>query len=800
MDALRPYRAKRNFDRTPEPAGTVVATQGGLFVVQKHAATRLHYDLRLELGGVLKSWAVTRGPSLDPSQKRLAVEVEDHPVAYGAFEGTIAPGNYGAGTVMVWDQGSWTHIPHGKHLSAEEDLAQGELKFQVESQRMSGAWVLIRMKRREGERQTSWLLIKERDDHARPGTGAALLDATSSIVTGRTMDEIAAPTEIPEPSAAPPPGFIHPALCTAAARSPTGADWVHELKLDGYRIQAHVRHGAVRLFTRNGHDWTDRFTGAAPGLATLPDAVLDGELVALDRAGNPDFAALQAAIERGKTADLVFFAFDLLWQDKDLRDLPLRDRKGALERLLSPAPAGVRLLVHFDAPGEAVLKSACRLGLEGVVSKKAGSPYVSGRQASWVKAKCRGRDEFVIGGWGHGAAGQLVLLVGAHRTIAGSAPGLVYLGRVGSGVSGAVADGLMARFRALEANQSPFLTSPDGAVGWLDPSLVAEIAYEGFTGEGRLRQASFKGLREDKAAQDVATPADAVVTPRAIHMVNITHPEKLLWPEDGITKADLAQYYAAVAPRLLEYVEGRAISIVRAPDGIHGMRFFQRHVIRGQSALIHAVTVREEKEPYLMIDCADGLAALAQLGALELHPWGARVADIEHPDRLVFDLDPDEGLAFSEVIRGALEIRRRLAAMGLESFVKTTGGKGLHVLTPLTPRAEWPEAKAFARALCEAMCAEFPDRYVAVMSKRARVGRIFLDYLRNDSSATAVAAWSPRARVGATVSMPLSWRQLGPKLDPGAFTIRSAPALLQRVDPWAGFLGAARPLPAVKGL
>jgi bifunctional non-homologous end joining protein LigD len=869
MDKLTAYKAKRDFQKTQEPSGqdAVKPTTRRRFVIQKHDATRLHYDLRLELDGVFKSWAVTKGPSLDPHDKRLAVEVEDHPLDYGDFEGTIPKGQYGGGTVMLWDRGYWE--PDGTR-TAEQALAKGDFKFTLEGERLHGGFVLVRMANdRERGKRTNWLLIKHRDEFAVPANGAGVLDENNiSVASGRPMEAIAAGKgRKPKPFmlqggkvqadavwdsrsglaaeerkagrekrpkaviASDLPDFIAPQLCETLDRPPSAGGWIHEIKFDGYRIQMRVADGEVTMKTRKGLDWTAKYPAISKAADKLPAAIIDGEVCALDENGAPDFAALQGALSEGKTDLLVYFAFDLLFEGgDDLRTRPLTERKERLERLLADAGNDARLcfVEHFEDGGEAVLRSACRLSLEGIISKRGDAPYVSGRTKTWVKSKCRAGHEVVIGGYSTTAGKFRSLLVGVHR-----GDGFVYVGRVGTGFGVTKVKTLWQRLQALKAPKSPFtgLNAPkkESGVVWLQPDLVAEIEFAGWTADGLVRQAAFKALREDKPASEVeaetpAAPANtdlpqpARPTPAkplrrggrvAVMGVLISNPDKPLWPDanDGIpvTKEDLARYYEAVGPWLIDHIKGRPCSIIRAPGGVGGEQFFQRHAMPGTSNLLELVTVFGDRKPYLQIDRTEGLAAVAQVGAVELHPWNCEPGQPEVPGRLVFDLDPGPDVPFSTVVEAAREMRDRLNDLGLVSFCKTTGGKGLHVVTPLAAvkrsRVSWPQAKGFAHDVCLQMARDNPSLYLIKMSKSLRNGRIFLDYLRNDRMATAVAPLSPRARSGATVSMPLTWTQVKADLNPKRFTIRTVPALLAKSTAWKDYCDALRPLePAIKKL
>ncbi|MBP9233185.1 MAG: DNA ligase D [Hyphomonadaceae bacterium] len=851
---LDTYRSMRDFTRTAEPSGErqVASAKQLRFVIQKHAATRLHYDLRLEFGGVFKSWAVTRGPSLDPADKRLAVEVEDHPLDYGDFEGTIPKGEYGGGAVLMWDRGYWAPEPG---VDAERALKKGELKFVVAGERIKGGFVLVRLRRREREKRDNWLLIKHRDEYAREG-GGDVTDEDTSIASGREMDAIAAGkgrkpkpfmlrtaekadavwhskrtkeaakqpapkrkslTRRSKPAAGPAlrklPEFIEPQLCELRERAPGGAGWAHEVKFDGYRVQLRVEKHKAALRTRKGLDWTAKFGATARAAQPLPDCIIDGELVALDKAGAPSFAALQAAISNAATDNLTFFAFDLMCVGKeDLRSLPLSDRKKRLQEVIAGLEPLIRFTTHLETAGDAVLQAACRMDLEGVVSKRIDAPYQSGRSETWVKSKCRGGQEVVIGGWSEERGRFRSLLVGVHRE-----GKLTYVGKVGTGFARPVVERIFPKLKAVASATSPFEAGdpPRRAAGikWVQPVLVAEIEFAGWTGDGHVRQASFKGLREDKPAGAItreqpkpARTSSAVIrTPGGAKVmgVGISNADKPLWPEakekSPVTKMDLATYYEQVGEWMLTHIKGRPCSIVRMPDGIDGETFFQRHVNRTTSNLFTSAEVRGDKQPYLQIDRLEALIAAAQIAALELHPWNCQPFAFETPGRLVFDLDPAPDVPFERVIEGAKEIRDRLADLGLESFCKTTGGKGLHVVTPFAKAKQdlrWPEAKAFAQEVCRQMAADSPNKYLINMAKKERVGRIFLDYLRNDRTATAVAPLSPRGRPLAPVSMPIEWSQVRKGLDPMRYTIFSAPKILQRNKPWENYCDGQRPFHA----
>ena len=835
---LSVYRAKRDFSKTAEPSGRARAPPSPRlrFVIQKHAARRLHYDLRLEFAGVFKSWAVAKGPSLDPADKRLAIEVEDHPLDYGDFEGTIPSGEYGGGTVQVWDRGYW--IPEGGR-SPQEAFDSGDLKFTLEGTRLGGSWVLVRMRgKRYGGKRTNWLLIKHRDADAKPGDADGLLEEDRSIASGRTLAQIAAAP--PEPVVATKfPAFVEPQLAKLVDQPPQGARWAHEIKLDGYRVQLRVSQGRSVIRTRTGLDWTERFSALAEDARVLPDCMIDGEIIALDQRRNPSFGALQAALSEDRSEDLLMFAFDLLFEGReDLRTLPLVERKVRLEALLSAPKAAARLryVAHLQANAREVLSSACKMGFEGIVSKQLDAPYRSGRTGSWTKAKCRAGQEVVIGGWTLREGTVRSLLAGVYR-----GDELVYVGRIGTGYGREVAKALLPSLKKLTRSTNPFrgddAPPKDKSVRWLEPSLVAEIEFAGWTDSGMIRQAAFKGLRHDKPARDVvaeiptpaaspgvapsqehepmqnkrsrakpgATPARTVTAKRpgseTVLGVSISKPDKALWPDAGddqpVTKLNLARYYESVGDWMLPHVAGRPCSLLRAPDGIGGEQFFQRHAAAALSDFLTSVKIKGDKAPYVQIEGVEGLIAAAQVGTLEIHPWNCAPGNPEVAGRLVFDLDPAPDVEFAAVIAAAIEIRDRLQAAGLESFCKTTGGKGLHVVTPLEAgkaAIRWPAAKNFAHLLCAQMAQDSPTKYLDNMSKSRRVGKIFLDYLRNDRTATAVGVLSPRARDGAPVSMPIHWRQVRRGLDPARFTLRSAPALLRKGKPWEGYDGAARSL------
>lgn len=896
--SLKEYKRKRDFRKTPEPSGAAGGADGQLFVVQAHAASRMHYDFRLQVGEVLKSWAVPKGPSNVPGDKRLAVEVEDHPLDYAGFEGVIPQGEYGGGTVMVWDTGTWTSLDG----DPSKGLRKGKLNFALAGERLKGEWTLTRMRQRDDEDKHNWLLIKRHGE----GAGKArdpLKRFPGSVKTGRRMAEIAsagdavwesnrsaqgkkapaktakktktsksppkkpaatkarkakakprAPTRrkqktSPRRAAIDPSGLaraqaramprtLQPQLATLVTAAPTGPGWLHEIKFDGYRLLCRKDGDAVTLLTRAGKDWTDRFGPIAEAIRELPvdTAVVDGEATILDAQGRSSFQALQGAIKLQKFDRLAFHAFDLLYcAGYDLREAPLVDRKELLRTLVPAGDEGVlRYSDHLVGEGREFHSQACALGLEGVIAKQADSPYRGERSRSWLKIKCQRRQEFVIVGWTPPGGSRKhfgSLLLAAHD----GAGRLIYTGRVGTGFTAQSLRSIAGLLKPLARRTSPTAVAPPRGdargAHWVEPKLVGEVEFTEWTEDGRLRHPSFQGLREDKEAtsvkierpepvetvessgkprtrrskrRDPAQPARGAAGGRKrsaaagagdgadrVGGVTLSNPQRVLYPHQGLTKLDLANYYAAVAAEILPHVVNRPLSTVRCPQGRAQKCFFQKHVGETLGPPVFPIRVREKSgtADYIGIDSLAGLLTLVQFGVLEIHPWGARKDDVEKPDWLTFDLDPGEKVGFAAVVAGAERLRELLGGLDLQSFVKTSGGKGLHIVVPLTRRAGWDEAKGFAAGIAAQLAREEPERYVDNMSKAKRRGRIFVDYLRNGRGATSVAPYSTRAREGAPVSMPLAWGDLARLENAAQYTVTNTAAHLRkrRNDPWANF-------------
>ncbi len=847
MADLDTYRRKRDFSRTPEPAGDSRRSgqrRGALqFVVQQHAARRLHYDLRLELDGVLLSWAVPKGPSLDPRDRRLAVRTEDHPLEYAAFEGVIPPGEYGGGTVVVWDRGTWT--PDG---DARAGLAKGSLAFRLAGEKLRGGWRLVRTGAEDGADggRERWLLIKRRDAEASGAEAAPIVESDArSVLSGRVLAEVAAAPErvwrsdrgpgarpvelaaLPEgagpalgnPSTVPGarrgalPDEPRPQLASPVEVPPEGEGWLHEVKLDGYRLLCRVEEGQVRLTTRRGQDWTRRMPGVATAAAALPcrAALLDGEAVVEDARGISRFQSLQSALGRGGEG-VVLVAFDLLHLDGwDLTGSPLRARKEALRHLLADLPRGhpLRFGDHLRGSGSRVLEEACRLGVEGVVSKRADAPYLLGRRArAWLKSKCFERQDLVVVGYTDpqgSRAGLGALVLAVHDPSHPEAPWSL-AGRVGTGFDAAQLISLRERLEPLERAPPPVHDAPRGAeargIHWLEPEVVAEVAFTGWTDDGKVRHASFQGLREDACPQDTRRerPAEAPqaasrgrrprTPPPRIGPVRVTHPDRVLFPEAGVTKLDLVRYYDAVADLMLPFVKDRPLTLLRCPAGRGEKCFYQKRARPSIPQSVPRVVIDKRagvEQRYLAIDGREALLVLAQHGVIELHVWGSRSDRLERPDRMVLDLDPGPTVRWPAVVEAARVVRARLTALGLESFVLATGGAGLHVVVPLLRRYGWELVKGFSAAVARDLARAHPRTFTARLAKRERRGKVFVDYLRNARESTAIAPYSARARPGAPVAVPITWADLDPERPP-RWTARDAAAIVAAPDPWPGYV------------
>lgn len=920
--ALEAYRKKRKFDVTPEPRGRKGPADGYRYVIQKHAARRLHYDLRLELDSVMKSWAVTRGPSLDPDEKRLAVQVEDHPVEYNTFEGTIPEGEYGGGTVMIWDRGTWS--PEGDPRKA---LGKGHLVFDLDGEKLHGRWHLVRMRARQGDRHDNWLLIKGKDEEARGPRDRDILEEKSrSVVSGRTIEEIAdgksrqrvwhsnranggkgqegkaedkaedrasfkqkirqiaataqtrsrAKTKTPargvkieaksdaknkpnkktkaagSAKGRPPPGFVPVALATLYDRAPSGPDWLHEIKFDGYRIEARLDGGNVQLLTRKQQNWTHRFPPVAEAVAALPadTALLDGEIVVEDESGISNFSLLQTDLKDGRTGRFVYYAFDLLYLDgRDLTGEPLVERKAVLAKLLGGRTEDaikrniIRYTGDFDEAGPVILRHACEMGLEGIVSKRRSASYRSGRTDNFIKTKCRGEQEFIVAGYVPAAA--LPRAIGALIVAVHENGELRYAGRVGTGYTQKMAHDLFKRLSPLRIDKRPVGLPADEKrkdVIWVEPRLVIEAEFAGITHGGVLRQASFKGIREDKPAKEVVRevpaprPAEAaqgeaaqaaqgavrVASARAASntankkrarapsgtsskksaggasgsAVRLTRPDRVYWPDVGVTKKDLAEYYVSVWNWIKPHILNRALSLVRAPEGVGGETFFQKHIAANVKSSRLRRAVPGKDHDVIAVETIDDLVEVVQSGGLEIHLRGSRLDSLETCDRIVFDLDPGEGVAWPQIVAAAREIRDRLAAEKLESFVKLSGGKGIHVVVPVDD-VDWDAAKTFSGRVAARMAADSPKLYLAKMTKALRGGHIFIDYFRNSREATSIAPYSTRARPGAPVSAPVTWERLARTGGGNDFSVLDLKKRLKE-DAWAEIGKVRQKLPSLE--
>jgi bifunctional non-homologous end joining protein LigD len=803
---IETYNAKRDFAKTKEPKGRKLKGKGDSFVVQKHDASRLHWDFRLEMDGVLKSWAVPKGPSLDPDDKRLAMRTEDHPLDYGTFEGTIPKGEYGGGTVMLWDRGRWIPEP-GK--DPRKTIEEGHLHFELEGERMKGEWVMFRLKPRPGEKAEPWMLKKVTDNFAEPEHGDALVDNfVTSVTTDRTMAEIASGSEewrsnrggrkggrSKKKAAKAPPKFEEPQLATLVDAVPSGSGWLHEYKYDGYRLLIATGEDVATAFTRKGLDWSDKFKALVKAAAKLPaGCLIDGEAVALDKSGRPSFQLLQSTLKDQKGANLAFYAFDLLIdRGEDIRKLPNVERKARLASLLEGVSPPILCGEHVIGKGEALFEAICAQGGEGIIAKKASAPYSGRRTRNWLKIKCIQRQEFVIVGWSESdkRKGFRSLLLAAR-----DGGKLTYAGKVGTGFDAKKIDDLLERMDPLEVEEAALEIPRADHRGahFLRPELVAEIAFTEFTSDGILRHPSFIALREDKPATEVvferpkhmAEPKTKTAKKRSTAEslgVRITNPDRPIFPEEKLTKGDLADFYAAVETLIMVDAANRPMTLIRCPQGRSKKCFFQKHDSGSFGEDVKHIPIKEKNgstEDYLYFDDIRGLIACVQMGTIEFHGWGSKVDKVEYPDRLVFDLDPDVGLDFAKVKEAALRLRALLADLGLETFPLLSGGKGIHVVAPLDASADWPAVKSFADRFSRAIAQAEPDMFTANIRKVERKGRIFLDWLRNQRGATAVMPYSARAREGAPVSAPIAWEELDDFKSGGHFTIRDADVLLDR--------------------